>query len=463
MIRLYAKILFMISLPLTSLSAGEITVTPSEVLRTGARGVVGINLNYLRDSDANRAPGARKLTDALEEMKPGCLRYPGGEKSDFSFWAVPPFNKPAPVAFGSYKDIPGKRMDFDQYMKLASSLKSKTYLVVGYDSEARSSTPKERYLQNAESLLRYAKKKRYRIDYCEIGNENWHNNTATPEQMAAVAIEFSKAIKAIDPEIHVGASGNSAEWWKRFLPAAAPHLDFICISLYNAWGWKSYDHYAGGVRKLTATADEALAAINALAEPDKQRLHLVVSETNSIDYSPGGWKDENSIGHALVSCDTLGQLLLAPKVSAAMVWGTRWLEDAKADESLFFGLGPKNEICCAGMPCFVWGNYCLDDMIQCKSSDADLVCYATRTTDETKINLIIIKKSDAGSRQPVTIRITSDKQYEVTAFSSWSGNGASDPRPKWQRNKTTMTIAGNAVSPITLPAVSLSVLSLRMK
>ena len=50
-------------------------------------------------------------------------------------------------------------------------------------------------------------------------------------------------MKAVDPTIQVGASGSGLGWWREFLPIAAPQLDFLTVSVYNCWEWKSYDHF----------------------------------------------------------------------------------------------------------------------------------------------------------------------------------------------------------------------------
>ena len=97
---------------------------------------------------------------------------------------------------------------------------------------------------NAVEWVRYANiRKKYNVQYWEIGNENWHNKTGTPEELSEIVVEFSQAMKAVDPNIKVGASGKSDTWWKDFLPRTAQHIDFLVVSEYPCWEWRGYDYY----------------------------------------------------------------------------------------------------------------------------------------------------------------------------------------------------------------------------
>ena len=53
-------------------------VDTQRVLRDGANQWLGINLNYIRDTGANRPAQARPLDKALKEQGVRWLRYPGG-------------------------------------------------------------------------------------------------------------------------------------------------------------------------------------------------------------------------------------------------------------------------------------------------------------------------------------------------------------------------------------------------
>ena len=199
------------------MAADIISVDLSKVLSHPAANSIGINLNYLRD-DNNNLEGARPIQETLKEMGVGWLRYPGGEKSDRHLWSQPPWNEPDPQVKGSYLNQVKDILDFDEYIEYAKQAGAEPYVVVGYGRENRTGFTKRQYLENAIEWVKYANvKNNYGVKYWEIGNENWNNNTATPKQMAEIVVEFSRAMKAVDPSIKVGSSnGRGAGGWSDF-------------------------------------------------------------------------------------------------------------------------------------------------------------------------------------------------------------------------------------------------------
>jgi hypothetical protein len=78
----------------------------------------------------------------------------------------------------------------------------------------------------------------------------------------------------------------------------------------------------------------ALDAIDRYEPPaDRAPLKVFVAETNSKDYSEGGWSGGNTIGHALVAFETFGRVMRDPRVMADMLWTTRWMNDSEAPNS----------------------------------------------------------------------------------------------------------------------------------
>ncbi len=115
-----------------------ITIDPNTVLRRDAAQALGINLNYIRDADANRPPGSRPLLTALNDLGVRWLSYPGGEKSDYHRFAPPPYTQPAPSALGWYTTPEGERMDFDAYIAICRAQGAEPFVVVPCESPANS-------------------------------------------------------------------------------------------------------------------------------------------------------------------------------------------------------------------------------------------------------------------------------------------------------------------------------------
>ena len=437
-----------------------LTVETGQILRRDADRVVGVNLNYLRDSDANR-PQARPLNAALKDMGVRWLRYPGGEKSDFHLWSLPPYDKSHPVSLGYYATVPGARLDFDRYVAACRAVGAEPYVVVGYTTEKAAGRTKAQWLESATSWVRYANvRRKYGVRSWEIGNENWNSGKGTPEELAGIVTEFSHAMKAVDPTIQIGASGNGAGWWAKFLPLASPSLDFISLSLYNCWGWKGYDHFVQHPDEDTiGDVRAALAAIDHDAQPaDRARLGVIVAETNSKDYTEGGWPGTNTLGHALVTFDTLGRVLSQPRVRSIMVWTTRWVNDGEAKDSQWYALGPSNELRPTGRAVALWGQFLQPDLIAVSGGSGAVSAYAARSPDGRKVTVWVLNRGYAPVNGLRVVVHAASTHYRSTAIYRLSGTGPEDSEPTWGRVGSA-AVVGNSVAPLSCPGLSVTVLT----
>jgi len=381
LIAILALFLFMgASVSLLADEVMHIQIHADRVVRNQADRFIGINVNFLRDADTNRAPGARPLAEALNELGVRWLRYPGGEKSDYYRFANPPYGEANPAALGWYGEQGGDWLDFDAYIALCRAQGAEPYVVVACESEANSGASWAEQLEHAVAWVRYANViQGYGVRYWEIGNENWHNKTAPAAEMAAHVQAFAQAMRAMDPTISIGASGSDKAWWKEFLPLVASDLDFLSVSVYNTWGWKSYARFVEEpAPSLLASAGTALKAIDALPPgPDRERLRVIVAETNSVDYSPDGWPKTNTLGHALVTFSTFGALLHQSRIQGAFLWNTRWIDDTEAAQNQFYALDGLNRLLPAGQAVGLWGRHLHADMLNVTGASGQVTAFAS--------------------------------------------------------------------------------------
>lgn len=437
-----------------------LTVEAGHVLRRGADRFIGINVNYLRDADTNR-PNARPLSAALKEMGVRWLRYPGGEKSDFYEWSQPPYEKATPRSLGWYASVPGQRLAFDEYIATARAVGAEPYIVAGYDTEKRTGRTRAQWIESAAAWVHYANiVKKYGVKYWEIGNENWHNGTATATEMAGIVGEFSRAMKIVDPSIQIGSSGSGDRWWSQFLPLAAPSLDFLTLSLYNCWDWKSYERFTQQpAPDLISDAVTAESAIDRYAPPaDRGRLRVVVAETNSKDYSDGGWPGTNTLGHTLVTFETLGRLMAHPRILTAMVWTTRWVKDAEAKSSQWYALGPDNEILPTGHALALWGPFVHADLLAVGGGTGLISGYASRASDGRALSVWIVNRG-LGAVPDVRVTLPPSSRFHPTTTWRLSGAGPDDPAPRWEKIAP-IAVRNGALGPLSCPGVSVTVLTL---
>ncbi len=413
-----------------------VRVDLSRSVRTGADRVVGINLNYLRDADENRVAGARPLRDALEEMGARWLRFPGGEKSNFHRWSVPPYDRPAPQALEWYASVEGAKLDFDAYMRLVRETGAEPFVVVGFDPTGRSERTKQQWIDDAVAWVRYANVTRgYGVRYWEVGNENWGEKKLPPRETGRIVREFAAAMKAVDPTIWVGSNGQagSEAWWGPFLSEAGTAIDFVSISMYNAWEWKGYDRWLRDVDlDLIADARSALRLVDTyLPEGKRGRMPLLVTETNSKDYSPGGWAADNNLGHGLVTFETLARLAGEPRVASAMLWNTRWVNDAEAGNNQLYALGPGNELMPSGRAVQLWAAFALPHTVPVTVAGGSGFLAAYATTDAGRENAVVWVVNRSAEPQNVRVELSPSEGWSVASMWRWSGTGPDDRNPVW--------------------------------
>lgn len=406
--------------------AALIRFDTEKVVRSDLDRFFGINVNALRDNDSNR-PAARPLKRALAELAVKWMRYPGGEKSDFIRWSTPPYETSRPTPLGWYASVPGMRLDFDAFIALARSQGAQPLVVVGYDSVARSGLTEDEYLQDAVALVRYANNvKNYGVKRWEIGNENWHNQTATSAEMVRVIRRFSAAMKAVDPTILVGSSGNSISWNDGILGGAADSLDFLTVSQYIGWEWGSFKAFQTDTEpNLLGSVSSAAGSIEKLSSSaDRGRLRIIVSETNTKDYSPKGWPDANDIGHALTTFVGLGRMALQPRVEAAMVWNTRWVQDDEARASMFYALDSANELTCTGQALKMWGGHVRPLLIETSCSSPTIATFSAASADGRELSLWAVNRSS--SPQTAALKESGGQTFEAIGWTRLAGISPDD-------------------------------------
>lgn len=437
-----------------------VRVDLQDVVSPSVEGKVGINVNYLRDGDERSRP----IADALSEMGVRHLRYPGGEKSDWVVWKGNGSEAPVPVPLGYYATSAAghKILDFDRFISFARAAKAEPHVVVAYDSFARTGITKEQYLRSAIELLTYANVERgYGVVYWEIGNENWHNGTGSAREVAEIVVEFSRAMKRIDPSIKIGASGNTEAWWQGFLPIAADDVDFLTVSQYSCTKWGSYDYYHRNAKiDLVHTARGAVAAINSYAPKRKDAIEVVVSEFNSYDYSEWPWPKDNTLGHALVTFDILAQSASMEKVSYAMLWNTRWMEAEKPDE-IWYALGRDNELLPPGQALAAWGRFAHGDLVRTNALEP-MVAYCAYEKSSGTLTVFVINKGLTEREVEVAVgggKALKDASFRAASAWSLSGDGPGDRNPRFSETSLPEMIDSRTAK-FSAPPASLTVLVL---
>ena len=267
------------------------------------------------------------------------LRFPGGSTSDFYNWQSNTVQTCSICGGVNASDT------FDAFMGVTQASGAQAMITVNYGS----GTP-----QQAADWVQYANKggptyngavptypnssstgHNYGIEYWEIGNEvygdgtygaTWEYDTHTlgAATYANNVVQFSQAMKAVDPTIKVGlvltAPGNwpdgqtsqysSQPWNNTVLPIACSSIDFVSVHWYpqGPGGESDADLLAApenanggstpGIASMMATLH---SEINQYCGSHASAVQVMVTETNSVSYNPG--KQTVSLVNALFMDD----------------------------------------------------------------------------------------------------------------------------------------------------------------
>lgn len=345
-----------------------------EPVRTLPRHFWGINVNYLLDGPHDAGRLAR-LSSTIDTMGVQVLRYPGGEKSDGVWFSRPPYTEARPSLIPSSEWPAGdptlvdKRtgafrrppLSFDDFMALCRRTGAAAIVVLPYDSAYGPPTRRPRpsmdeILEHARAWVAYAKRHRFPVKAWTLGNESYlrfsYNGAASAAAYARDLRRLARAIRSVDPTAKIAANGpedgrkvgsvdeaagRRVAWWREVLSSAGDVIDYIDLHSYPVYGWKSFSAY--GVKPITLAAEfeSVKQAVRRWARPrDAARIRFLLSEVNSADWyghpRNAGWSHRSSFGHGLVLVEILALAAQEPRLDAAVVWNTRWVNNARSPQ-----------------------------------------------------------------------------------------------------------------------------------
>ncbi len=210
----------------------------------------------------------------VRELSPPVLRFPGGLKANEYFWEDgigPQEQRPSPRRnqFQPYSFHYGT----DEHMTLCEEIGAQPFFTINYGTGLAGDTmsaevPLSQRVRRAADWVEYCNAPNdgsnpnggvdwaarraenghpqpYGVMYWEIGNEIYGETAAgrpdDVEEYAQDLIQFSQAMKAVDPEVKIGAVGaviaHWHQWWNdsphewnpRLLQIAGDHIDFLVV------------------------------------------------------------------------------------------------------------------------------------------------------------------------------------------------------------------------------------------
>jgi alpha-N-arabinofuranosidase len=234
------------------------------------------------------------ILQAVKELHPTCLRWPGGgyvAQYDWK-WGIGPQENRERWAHWMWMDYDQNCFGTDEFIRFCREVNSEPIIVVSVKFER----PAEEYnsiLQDAVNWLRYcnapatdewgAKRaanghpEPYNVKYWEIDNEMWEMGIDRYEKCVR---DFSTAMRKIDPSIKIIACGGFRED-EQFIQRSGNYFDYLSLHHYEQQGG-----YATGPVRLGQQYDRYAQMI---ADGPNPNIKLFISEwnLNSIDWRTG--------------------------------------------------------------------------------------------------------------------------------------------------------------------------------
>jgi len=478
LIRQYALFLLLITPVLHGCQKPQesiaVKVYPDSVISDVSHHPIGINVDYFMDDDKYLQP-ARRTADALKDMGVKYLRYPGGNKSDAYLFSRPPYEKAQPVLARAGKGAIGYSrvikdhleykydvLDFDEFIALCREVDAVPVITVAADEylveypEGTTYSTREELIRNAVEWVRYSNiKMAYDVKYWMIGNECWHKNNenSSAETYARDVIDFSRAMKEVDPSIYIIPNGNSVEFCEKVLEIAGDHIDYFCISNYPVYEYRAgYATYRDTLQDLMHPVKRALTALENTGRADE--LRLIIAEYGPFDWGYM-WPMVNDMGHALYNFEMCGKQLLVPEIEFSQYWNTRWINNDSIENSVYDALDRNGNFNATGYTLMIWGKFLGEQMLQ-TTSTLHVRTFASYVPEEARLYVYLMNMLDL----PQSVSIESDGYRIGSLLQAWElvGEGPEDCDPVW---KEFSGFRGDAE--LQLEGTSITVIEYRLK
>lgn len=233
---------------------------------------------------------------AVKELAPSNLRWPGGGYAAQYIWTwgIGPQEKRERWPHYMWMNYDQNSFGTDEFIQLCRQINSEPVIVVriGFD---RPESEHATILQEACDWVAYCNEpatgkwgsiraanghsEPYNVKYWEIDNEMWEYGI---EKYEAAVIEFSTAMRKVDPDIKVAVCGGfGAATDKEFLTRSGKYFDYMSLHHYEG-----ENGYATGPARLATQYDQYAEMI---ANSPNPNIKLYISEwnLNSIDWRTG--------------------------------------------------------------------------------------------------------------------------------------------------------------------------------
>ena len=256
---------------------------------------------YEEGSPLSDQDGYRKdVMEAARQLNVSILRWPGGNFASGYNWTDglgPKDQRPMRIDL-AWNDLESNRFGTDEFLKYCERLGTEPYVCInaglGTIDDARHWVEycnESRHTYWADQRRKNGREGPYKVKYWALGNEidgPWQLGNKSAEEYAKWALEAAKAMRLVDRDIKLVASGSSnygADWiaWNRtVLQTLRNQVDYIALHTYInnrdndfekflAWS-QTIDHYIEVTEGLIKQAQSR--------EPNPRPIYIAYDEWN---------------------------------------------------------------------------------------------------------------------------------------------------------------------------------------
>lgn len=453
--------------------ARNISINASDVTKDLADRPSGANSCWLMDSDI-KWPRTVSNENRFAEMKLGALRFPYGHLADNYLWHTP--GEYATVAVTGPKpkvaspDIPAKwtwavnqtdgtflkDLSFDEFIAMCKRQNIEPLIVINAQAHTYTDGPTYGQLKtSAVEWVRYANiTKGYGVKNWQIGNEVEHQSKLTMDAYTSLFIDFTTAMKAVDPTIHVGTGVLASTTWNKDVLTKAGNLcDFVATHNYQfsspvaAGGFRSW-YQTTSVLITNTTSTQNMLSSNF---PNRPEIEIHVTETN---VTGGDFPDMSNIDiyKALYWFEMNMNHLALKNLKYTYYWGTHspWGgETNPGDIGCLLENSNANTIRPAGRVIQLINTYLKNKWVNATRVNGYIRTYASVSDDGKELSVFLLNKNLYAETANLTISNFNSEgiTVEKTVF---AGNGFNDTAPVITTEQPGAIPAQLSLSPVSL-------------
>ena len=250
----------------------------------------------LSDADGYR----RDVMDAVKKMGVSILRYPGGNFSSGYQWKDgigPKDQRPVRVEL-AWNDLESNRFGTDEFLRYCERIGAQPYLCIngglGTVDDARhwvEYTNESRHTYWADQRRKNGRDAPYNVKYWGLGNEidgPWQLGHKTADEYAKFAVEAAKAMRLVDKNVILVASGSSnygasADWqgWNRtVINALRGQADYVALHTYINNRDNDFEKFMANSQTIDRFIETTAASIKAAQQPGARPMYIAYDEWN---------------------------------------------------------------------------------------------------------------------------------------------------------------------------------------